>query len=547
MVVGRSSKNRQDLLDFQDLDFFYNLVNPVNPVYGFPAFCYNDPSLMEDRMERKMDYRKLIGAPALVLFLTACTLEIVQTSATEAVTPISPAVIPATITATFDPATVTPAATVTQTSLPSAAGGLILVNTVQGLWTARPDGSEGALRITGPLIIPGTLAGAVSSADGNFAYLTTSDFNRPYGNYPGLTLNIISLFGRGPFVSLPLTSPETEPGTEFPSDIIRAMVEHKSFAWSPDGTRLAYIGAAQGPSADLYEYSRSTGEVTQLTDGPDQAYDPLWSPDGKWIAHAAAAGFGTGAGISVTGVYAAHADDSGVVTLYPVPQFSGGENFLGWLNDHTLAAHSWYITCGPSDLRLADLNTPKVDFLLDGCMSAAAVGAGSVLFAQSPGTAMFDENPKPGLWIYLSSDSGGTLRQLSNADIREIAWSEGSKTFLALASDNTLYEILPTGQIRVLAENQNRIPIVSPTGLFWAKADSTGVWAGKYGQPMSQIFSGQISPNQILFVPPDDTLYFLDAAGSLYAAQESDWAPMLLATNLQPADSELAMAYVLDY
>ncbi len=497
-------------------------------------------------MQRKSGHRKLIGAAVLVLFLTACTLEIVQTSATEAAlfagSPTA-AAAPVTITATAG----IPTPTVTQTPSPEAGSGLILVHTGQGLWTARPDGSNGALHITGPLIIPGPLAGALSRINGDFAYLTTSNFNRPYGNYPGLKLNIISLFGRGQFVSLPLTSPETEPGTEFPSDIIRAMVERKSFAWSPDGRRLAYIGAAQGTSADLYVYSRASREITQLTDGPDQAYDPVWSPDGKWIVHAAAAGFGTGAGISVTGVYAAHADDSGVATLYPVPQFSGGEDFLGWLNDHTLAARSWFITCGPSDLRLADLDTPKVEFLLDGCVSAAAVGAGSVLFAQSTDTAMFDQNPKPGLWIYLSTNSGGTLRQLSKADIREIVWAEGSKTFLALASDNTLYEVLPTGLIRVLAENQRQIPMVSPTGLFWAMADETGVWAGKYGQAMSQIFTGQISPNQILFTPPDDTLYFLDAAGNLYSARESDWAPALLARNLTPASSELAIGYVLDY
>ena len=262
-------------------------------------------------MERKTDYRKLIAAPALVLLLAACTLEIAQTSATEAAATAAD-VNPPTVTATFAPATVTPAVTVTQTSLPSAAGGWILVNTDQGLWTARPDGSDGALRITGPLIIPGPLAGALSSADGNFAYLTTSDPTRAYGNYPNLTLNIISLLGRGPFVSLPLTSPQTEPGAEYPSDIIRAMVEHKSFAWSPEGTRLAYIGAAQGPSADLYEYLRGTGENLRLTDGPDQAYAPVWSPDGKWIVQTAAAGFGTGAGIPVTGMYAARADDSGV-------------------------------------------------------------------------------------------------------------------------------------------------------------------------------------------------------------------------------------------
>jgi hypothetical protein len=506
---------------------------------------------MEDRMERIMDYRKLIGAPILILFLAACAPQ-AQTAPASLPTITVTAGAP-TVTATFAPPTVTPATTATQTSLPSAAGGWILVNTDQGLWTTRPDGSEGALRITGPLIIPGPLAGAISSVDGNFAYLTTSDFTVPYGNYPDLTLNIISLFGRGPFVPLPLTSPQTEPGTEYPSDILRAIVEHRSFAWSPEGTRLAYIGAAQGPSADVYEYMRGTGAVLRLTDGPDQAYAPLWSPDGKWVVHAAAAGFGTGAGIAVTGMYAAHADDSGIISLYPISERSGGEYVLGWLNANTLVTSSWFIACGPSDLRLVNLSPQKVEWIFNGCLSAAAVGGGSILFAQSPDTARFDENPQPGLWIYISSDTGGTQMKVSGADIREIAWAEGSGSFLALAADNRLYEITPSGVIRSLAENEPMIPTVSPDGRFWAYADAShfnspsGVWIGEYGQALRQIFTGNISPNQILFSPAGDALYFLDAAGNLYRAAAPDWAPVLLAANLQPAGSGLAMAWMRGY
>ena len=34
------------------------------------------------------------------------------------------------------------------------------------------------------------------------------------------------------------------------------------------------------------------------------------------------------------------------------------------------------------------------------------------------------------------------------------------------------------------------------------------------------------------------------AAGNLYYAQAPDWAPVLLASNLQPASSDLSLAYV---
>ncbi len=298
----------------------------------------------------------------------------------------------------------------------------------------------------------------------------------------------------------------------------------------------------------MYEYLLDTGNNLRLTDGPDQAYAPVWSPDGKWIVQTAAAGFGTGAGIPVTGMYAAHADDSGVISLYTPAEHSGGEYVLGWLNAHTLVTSSWFITCGPSDIRWTDLDLPKTNPQFKGCLSAAAVGAGSILFAQSPDTAMYDENPQPGLWLFISSGNGGTQMKVSDADIREIAWSEGSNTFLALAGDNTLYEVLPTGQIRVLAENRLGFRWSLPTACSGRWSDSARrLGSGKYGQPMSQIFTGLISPNQMLFSPAGDSLYFLDAAGNLYRAGAPDWAPVLLASNLQPASPELSLAYVIDY
>jgi hypothetical protein len=382
------------------------------------------------------------------------------------------------------------------------------------------------------------------------AYLTTTDFSQPYGNYPNLKLNILALPGREPMVTLPLTSSQTEPGAQNPNDIIRAMVEHEPFAWSPEGKRLAYIGAAQGPSADLYEYLLDTGATLRLTDGPDQAYDPLWSPDGKWIVHTAAAGFGTGAGIPVTGFYAARPDGSGVISLYDIPQYSGGEYGTGWLDAHTLVTSSWYITCGFSDVRLADLSAQKADLAFKGCLSAIAVapGRGSVLFAQSPDTANFDKNPQPGL--YLLTEGDRSPRLISDADIKEIVWSESIGSFLARGSDNHLYEVSPSGDIRNLAVNKPQLPTVSPTGRYWALSDASypnsvsGVWVGEYGKELRQIFADKIAPGQILFSPAGDSIYFLDAVGNLYRAQAPDWVPTILTSDLLPADKNLSLTWV---
>jgi dipeptidyl aminopeptidase/acylaminoacyl peptidase len=57
-----------------------------------------------------------------------------------------------------------------------------------------------------------------------------------------------------------------------------------SAIWSPDGTRVAYLGEGKPSGTQIFvrwmDAEGATSQVTTLTDGPS---DLRWSPDGKWI------------------------------------------------------------------------------------------------------------------------------------------------------------------------------------------------------------------------------------------------------------------------
>ena len=54
-------------------------------------------------------------------------------------------------------------------------------------------------------------------------------------------------------------------------------------AWSPDGTRLAYL-AGRGEGTQIHLRWMDTGQSAALTQLPEAPGDLSWSPDGRWIA-----------------------------------------------------------------------------------------------------------------------------------------------------------------------------------------------------------------------------------------------------------------------
>lgn len=62
--------------------------------------------------------------------------------------------------------------------------------------------------------------------------------------------------------------------------------EQNSLAWSADGQTLAFSSICTGEDVVLYTWDRTSHMVTPVTEKGYNAFDPAYSPDGKWLAFA---------------------------------------------------------------------------------------------------------------------------------------------------------------------------------------------------------------------------------------------------------------------
>ena len=312
----------------------------------------------------------------------------------------------------------------------------------QGIWSSDPDGKF-LTKLTDLGIDSQDLRRARSPRGDHLALIVSNDQGLDLVEVKipgGETKTIAHLYS--------ITSDEvaTNP-TSARAFTYYALRNFDNVAWQPgSGKLLAFMGAMDGPTSDLYVYNTDNGEVTRLTNGPSQAIFPTWSWDGKYILHFGVSWRGPFGGAilgpdHLDGIWSVHVEDGEVITL-PKPK-SVTLNFVDWQDATHYITYDSDENCFYKNLHSVDITDGKIAPIMDASFSEIAYSPSyqSFLFTGTEGCST-----SIGEGIFLLSTREPTPTKLSDKKAYEINWVNDSQAFFAypeafFAADGTqLYE-----------------------------------------------------------------------------------------------------------
>ena len=428
----------------------------------------------------------------------------------------------------------------------SEAGPWLLITTESSdsqwsLWALNPDGSGLTQLVDGAIVIYGAIwSVSPSPRNGLVTFVDETELNVP-------RLRLLSLRDRTVTTLTSLMPPGFDWGPLDEEGYQAAMqtyaaVTRSAGAWSRDGERLAFVGAMDGPSSDLYLYSAVTGEFTRLTDGPTETVSPVWSPDERYVLHGSATDLNygaSGAGYPMTGMWAARPDGSGAHLVYPL-DFHGFERVLDWISNTAFLVDRWEFPIGYTNLRTADIETGQVRTVWARGYFERAYDPGSrtVLFDVPfpDGDIRCDEAGEPG--VYLLALGGGSPRPVPgvepNCTYSGVSWSEAAGLFF-VETESGVIPVTAEGKILEPGIALGSTPAIAPDGTLWA-VSGDGLQIGTPEDGFRALADWTAAP---IWRPDGEALFLFRRQGTsdggydLYIAQSPEFAPRLVAEDLQ--------------
>ncbi len=374
--------------------------------------------------------QRIIIFAMIFIFVISCTVTSVQKDDDIVPTNGKPAMTP---TKVFIPeATIAPVeSTATPEKKPvtelNQNGPYILFSAVSGIWISNPDGSV-MTKLTDLSAEMADLHAIVSPAGDRIVFVSQDQ--------DGLNLvEVLIPSGETRILTrlLDVTQDElvSDP-TGKKALAYYAIFNYPSVAWNPgNASLLAFTGAIDGDTSDLYLYDISTDEIFRLTDGKSQAIFPNWSPDGRFVIHYGVSWVPPFGGAIVgynrlDGIWAVDVTTKKVIQQ-PKPQGKDLIN-LGWKDPQNYYSYDSVDICGSQNLRLVNAETGKSEKVMQESfyVIAAHPDTGQLLYSASA-----DCKNTPGQGIFLFSPEDGSIKQLAEEKAYEISWLPESRVFFA--------------------------------------------------------------------------------------------------------------------
>lgn len=398
-------------------------------------------------------------------------------------------------------------------------GPYVLFEGENGIWIANPDGSA-LTRLSDSGIGDADLHRAVSPQGEALAFITPSEHGPVLVriDLPGGKKQVLATLQNVIPADVPIESLTPEAFAYF------VITHSDNVAWAPDGGSLAFIGAMDGPTADLYLYDFEDGVVLRLTDGPSQAYYPTWSPDGEYILHFGGSfvpPFG-GAIIGPTrddGAWAVRAAGGSVIRQPEA--LAGLRNFVGWHATDRYLFSEDDDDCPQRDFRSFDPEGTEAQVLLAGCHSWSA-----------------DLSPEDGALLFSSPACGecplgeGTFLLRPGAPEPLRVWDTQTWEVRWLAEDGVFYAY-PEGLVSGDGESRYDTPepdyfepTLSPDGwLGYVVVDESRdeIVIGRPGGELRPVLD--VERATIIWSPSDGSTLLVAGDGELVALTAPEFAP----------------------
>jgi hypothetical protein len=423
----------------------------------------------------------------------------------------------------------TPAATNTPMEPPPASGlnpsgPYVVFEGDRGIWIANPDGSFPTRISENGIGNDGReLRAAISPGDGDIAAVVTGK--------TGVDLALIEVpSGRTRILSrlVDITRNELAMNSMTPEAFAYyAITGFPNPAWQPgSGDILAYVGAGDGDTADLFAYDLTQGTIRQIEADPSQAISPVWSPHGEYLLYFGVEWLPPFGATYITfdpmkGFWGARMGDNRIL---PQTNLRGTyRNFAGWQDDTHYLVYDTDEECFAHNLRAVDLLTGGESSVADFCFFAQPVwspSSGAVLVSVDAGCDCWT-----GEGVYLIRPDLTKPVRLSDKKALELYWLPESGVFYAYPE--TLFSADGRARYDPPVRGSSYRPAVSISGhQAWVVIEDhrSRVMVHYRDGSWMTVLEGDVG-TMIWDPVSGETLLIVLDTGALYAASAPDFIP----------------------